>query len=470
MRNLPNNFAAWLEQAIGATTARTVLEALAEGAPVVSVRANIRKGVEATLAADSVPWEPCGIYLPERPLFAADPAWHQGAYYVQDASSMALGEVVRRLVKNYLPADKSLRYLDSCAAPGGKSIAAIDALPAGSFLVANEYDSQRANILAENLAKYGCPDVAVTRGDTKHLSKLGPVFDIIGADVPCSGEGMMRKDATAVEQWSPGLVKQCAATQREILSNIWKCLKPGGFLIYSTCTFNRIENEENVAWLIDEYDAESIDVGLDEYEGVMPSAVAGIHGYRFMPGLVRGEGLFIAVLRKPGELAFSDSRSGKAAGENTVARKSLQALGVDCEGYSVIGNTRVELRPIRHRALCDALSRHPAALRVGLPAAELKGKDYAPLHELALSTLMPSDAPLAELDYTEALAYLRREAPVLQVALPKGYIRVGFEGRPLGWVKNLGNRANNLLPDFLRLRLDPRNLPQNPPQIPLRRI
>lgn len=464
MKNLPVEFIASVESAIGSDAAGLLLKALEEEAAVVSLRANPRKGFGVVPGAETVPWEPSGVYLRERPLFAADPAWHQGAYYVQDASSMAVGEVVRRLKEL---ASGPLRYLDACAAPGGKSIAALAALPEGSFLVANEYDGQRANILAENLARYGSPSVAVTRGDTRHLSGLGEVFDIVGADVPCSGEGMMRKDATAVEQWSPGLVRQCAETQREILSNVWKCLKPGGFLIYSTCTFNRTENEDNVAWLMDEYDAGSVDIGLDEYPGVMPSAVEGVRGYRFMPGHVRGEGLFVAVLRKPGELLSSEPRISRPAKENAAARRSLQALGVDCGGYSVMGNNRVELRPNQHRALCEALERHPSALRIGLPAAELKGKDYAPLHELALSTLIK---PQADLSYTEALAYLRRESLVLPPDLPRGYVAVGYGGLPLGWVKNLGTRANNLLPDYLRLRLDPRNLPVTPPQLPLTRI
>lgn len=468
MRNLPETFVATLPDAVGPEAAARLELALRQEQPVVAVRANPLKGFRVADGADAVPWEPLGVYMPQRPLFAADPAWHQGCYYVQDASSMAVGYVVKQLIDKYFPAGAAVRYLDSCAAPGGKSIAALDALPAGSFLAANEFDAQRANILAENLARYGSPDVAVARGDTRHLAKLGPLFDIVAADVPCSGEGMMRKDATAVAQWSPGLVRQCAETQREILHNVWKALRPGGFLIYSTCTFNRTENEANVAMLMDDFDAESIDVGLEHFPGVLPSDAPGIHAYRFLPGLVRGEGLFVAVLKKPGASSAKESR-GKGGKENPAARKMLEGLGIDCQGYTAVGNARVELRPDAHRSLCEALERHPSPLRIGLPAAELKGKDYAPTHELALSPLMTAGIPGAELNYLDALAYLRRETPALPDALPKGYVTVNYQGRPLGWMKNLGNRANNLLPDFLRLRLDPRNLPDEPPHIPLSR-
>ena len=465
MKTLPDKFAATVTEAVGSTHAATVIEAIETTAPTVSVRANPLKGAAVADGADRVGWEPLGVYLPQRELFAADPAWHQGRYYVQDASSMALGEAVRVIVDKYFDGSP-LRYLDACAAPGGKSIAALDSLPAGSLLVANEFDGQRANILAENLAKYGKPDVAVTRGDTKFLAKLGPQFDIIGADVPCSGEGMMRKDDAALAQWSPELVAQCAALQQSILHNLWKALKPGGFLIYSTCTFNQAENEANVAMLMEEYGAESVDLGFERFEGVVPSDADGIFGYRFMPGLVRGEGLFISVLRKPGEDSkHSKNRSISRQKEDAAVAKFARTYLRPDSGYIILGS-KFCARPIAHLDLCSALEKHPSPIRIGLPVAELKGKDLAPTHELALSTLL-GDVPAAELTYPEALAYLRREMPALPEGLPRGYVTLTYGGYPLGWCKNLGNRANNLLPDYLRLRLDPRNLPDTPPQLPL---
>ena len=463
MKNLPQGFKEVVAEAVGEVAADRLMEAVATAQPVVAVRANPAKGAAPAPDAERVPWEPLGVYIPERPLFAADPAWHQGRYYVQDASSMALGEVIRRLVERYPHLQQPLRYLDACAAPGGKSIAALDALPDGSFLVANEFDRQRANILAENIARHGNPSVAVTRGDTALLARLGEHFDIIGADVPCSGEGMMRKDEAAVAQWSKGLITQCADLQQEIIHNLWKILRPGGFLIYSTCTFNSTENEGNVAMMMDHYGAESINIGLESYPGVIPSAHEGIFGYRFMPGHVRGEGLFISVLRKPGEASEHSSRMPRLPKEDAAARKFVKNYVRNADSGIISG---LSLYPEQHIKLCLALEKHPSPIRIGLPFAEPKGKELAPTHTLALSTSL-AQIPVAELDYANAMAFLRREAPVMPEGTPRGFVAPAYAGWPLGWCKNIGNRANNLLPDYLRLRLDARSLPDSPPQLPL---
>ena len=222
--------------------------------PSVAVRDNVGKRFRYPGGDGDVPWCAAGHYLDNRPSFTLDPAFHQGMYYVQDASSMFIAHVLR-----HLAGEGPLRYLDACAAPGGKTTAAIDALPHGSLVVANEYVPARAAVLRENVIKWGSPDVIVTRGDTAALVKAMPEsFDIIAADVPCSGEGMMRKDADAVAQWSHRLVEECADRQREIVGNLWRALKPGGFMVYSTCTFNRHENEEIIGMLVEEYGAESV--------------------------------------------------------------------------------------------------------------------------------------------------------------------------------------------------------------------
>ena len=196
--------------------------ALAEGSPEVSVRVNRHKP-SAVDSAEIVPWCEDGRYLSERPVFALDPCWHQGRYYVQEAGSMFVGHVVRSLSREWTG---PVAVLDACAAPGGKTTAVIDALPEGSLVVANEYVPSRAAVLKENIVKWGCPSVIVTRGDTASLSRLGEMFDLVVADVPCSGEGMMRKDEDAVAQWSEGLVRDCAALQWEIVCNLWEILAP----------------------------------------------------------------------------------------------------------------------------------------------------------------------------------------------------------------------------------------------------
>ncbi len=207
------------------------LPAALDTEPEVGVRLNTRKPFRITSDAERVAWCPTGLHLPERPSFTFDPLLHQGAYYVQDPSSMIMWHVARMIADEF---GRPVAWLDACAAPGGKTTAAIDALPDGSAVVANEYVAARAEILRENLAKWGYPLVTVTQGDTSRFSGMGEIFDVIAADVPCSGEGMMRKDDEARRQWTPRLTEQCAALQREIVGNLWKALRPGGYLIYST--------------------------------------------------------------------------------------------------------------------------------------------------------------------------------------------------------------------------------------------
>lgn len=373
-----------------------LLDQLASGNPSVAIRHNRLKSCHPAHDADLVPWCPDGEYLTERRQFTFDPAFHQGLYYVQDPSSMAISAVIASL-----GLDRPVSYLDACAAPGGKTTAAIDALPAGSFIVANEADSDRASALDENLMKWGYADVAITVGPAQKLSRLpAGCFDIIAADVPCSGEGMMRKDPKAIEQWTPGLVRACAALQREIIEAIWPLLRPGGYLIYSTCTFARDEDEDNVNWICSELGGEQLP--LPE----MPGAVNG----HFYPHLVRGEGLYIALLRKPG-----DSRPARRPSEKDLAKA-----------------TRL--------------------LRYGSIDSEPKGKEMIPTHALALrADFDPAEYQTAEVDRDTALRFLHRDAITLPSDTPRGLTLLTYAGRPLGWVNNLGNRANNLLPKPLRI-------------------
>lgn len=462
-KELPAPFVEML-RGYGADYAEPLLAALCNTAPAVSVRANTLKGQVPVSGAEPVAWCRQGFYLAERPVFAADPAWHQGLYYVQDASSMAYGAAIERIISDYFGDASALRYLDACAAPGGKTIAALEALPAGSLVVANEYDRHRCNILLENLTKAGAPAVVVSQGDAARYGKLKKAFDIIALDAPCSGEGMMRKDEEAVQQWSQALIDDCAATQRRIIDGLWAALKPGGVLIYSTCTFNRTENEEQLQYIVDEYDAESIALGLDKYAGVRCGIGTSLHCYRFAPGHVRGEGLFIAAVRKPGEHSANPQRkkgsAAKAPGEfvrRHVATAEL--LGEYADG------DRLALRPLAHADFIAELCRVCNILRSGLTVAAAKGRDLVPTHELAMSTLLKADSfARLDLDYAAAMAYLRGESiNDVPADLPHGYALACYGGTPLGFVKNIGKRANNLYPDAMRLRLDPRMLPAEAP-------
>ncbi len=442
-RDIPPLFIAQMA-AVDSGLAAALAEALSCTEPVVSVRHNCRKGRVPAANADKVPWCPGGEYLDRRPAFIFDPAMHQGLYYVQDASSMFLWYAVKQLA-----GDAPVDYLDACAAPGGKTTAAIDALVDGSRVVAHEFVPARAAVLRENLFKWGYPYVAVTTGDTSRFRDEKGRFDIIAADVPCSGEGMMRKDAVAVEQWAPALVTQCAARQREILSNLWPALRPGGYMIYSTCTFNLDENEHMVKHLVDEYGAEPVSIDVPSEWGIAGALAGNAPVYRFMPHNLRGEGLFMAVLRKPAgdngcRRVPKRAKPARPACLPDVCREVGKWLDpsyapvLECDGdtvYAVPGGY-------------DASDR----LRARVPVAVVKGKSVIPAHELAMSLMLRRGVfPEAEVEKNVALQYLRRESVALPGCVPRGIALLTFGGMPLGFVKNLGSRANNMYPSSWRI-------------------
>lgn len=389
---IPEGFKAMIRETEG-IDAEALLAAL-DTPPSVSVKINRRKLGAISAAGTSaleevlgyrglepVEWCSNGYYLPERPQFTLNPLMHAGAFYVQDASSMIYETLVSRYAADMAPG----LALDMCAAPGGKSTSILNALPDGWKLVSNEFMPARAQVLKENLIKWGYPEITVTSGDTAGLTAGGELFGIVAVDAPCSGEGMMRKESVARTQWSPGLVRQCATLQRSILDNACEVLLPGGLLIYSTCTFNRTENEENVDWLVREH-------GLELLEEPM----------RFMPHLTRGEGLFVAVLRKPGVLM--------------TPRKADKMLERALKGV---------------RVLADGIPESLEPLRTDFDLNKY---------------------PVAEVELETALQYLRHQAITLALDAPRGLMGIAYKGIPLGMAKNLGNRANNMYPKEWRIR------------------
>lgn len=425
--------------------------------PPVSVRLNEAKvpaGQESALlpasATDQVPWCPSGRYLSQRPSFTFDPAFHAGAYYVQEASSMYLWTVLQEAF-GYLETSGPLTALDLCAAPGGKSTILLDALPEGSVLVANEIQRQRANVLAENLSKWGRPGVIVSQADPAAIGGLFPnpalpggAFDLMLTDVPCSGEGMFRKEADALQDWSPEAVTACQQRQRHILASAWPALRPGGILIYSTCTFNRAENEENVRWIADTLGARDISAR------------------RFFFHQSRGEGLFMALLQKSGE-AVPATRKDSGRERRNAQREAIPAPVTEALSWlSQPWDYTVISLPDGSFAATSALTASLSGLLVknripllmtGIPLGEVKGRDLIPSTDLALSVALDrSQLPCHELDREQALRYLRREALVLPASAPKGLTVVTYRDLPLGFVRQVGNRANNLYPAQWRIR------------------
>lgn len=458
------------------------VEAIEQSVPEVSVRTNRHKP-SARLSDQPVPWCEDGCYLKERPVFALDPCWHQGRYYVQEAGSMFVSHVVRSLAARWTG---PVCALDACAAPGGKTTAVIDALPQGSLMVANEYVPARAAVLKENIVKWGSPSVIVTRGDTARLARLGETFDLVVADVPCSGEGMMRKDDEAVAQWGEGLVRDCAALQWEIVCNLWQTIRPGGVMIYSTCTFNRQEDELNVARILRELGGESVEIAVPADWGITGAiGEPSLHAYRFIPGRTRGEGLFVSVIRKKG---FSETgaqeyensyRTGaqeydscRASQESYKGRKGRPDKGdkrgavakvpsqlsdwlADGSRYALYADgDRVNAFPREWMPVLERVRKVTDVIHDGVHVASLKGHDYAPAHALVMSSAFNKSAfPHVDIDKDTALRYLRGESPVMPEGTPRGYVVLTYDGEPLGLVKNLGNRSNSLYPSAWKLRV-----------------
>ena len=447
---------------VDGTEAAAFLDALQSDSSV-SIRLNRRKVPDMLLLGEPVPWCVSGCYLAERPSFTFDPLLHAGGYYVQEASSMFVAWVLRHYV-----GDAPVRMLDLCAAPGGKSTLACDVLPAGSVLVANEVVRSRAQVLAENLTKWGNPGVVVTHNDPADFASLGALFDVILVDAPCSGEGMFRKDPASAKEWSLESLALCARRQRRILADILPCLKPGGILIYSTCTYNIKEDEENVRWLRDEQGMEIHPVpDVPDEWGITGNLLPGedFPVYRFLPHRTKGEGFFLALLRKPADAEEVQEPAGRKAHRKgrgksdapvfpkEVAAKAKSWLDDKKEYTWEVKGAFLTALPVAVASLTEQLRPSLRILQAGIPVGEVKGRDLLPQHALAMSTDLHPDAfPRVEVDYDQAIAYLRRETIGLPADAPRGFVLLTWRGLPLGFVKNIGNRANNLYPQEWRIR------------------
>lgn len=453
---LPQSFYQQMCALLGTAESGALCTALTETQPPVSIRRHPVKCGDAFAEEERVGWCDAGRYLAERPSFTFDPRLHAGAYYVQEASSMFIEQAYLRIAADFTPQ----RLLDLCAAPGGKSTLWRSLLPDGALFVANEPIRPRAQILAENLTKWGHPDVVVSRAYPEEFASLGSFFDVIAADVPCSGEGMFRKDEQARGEWSPEAVMTCAQRQRSIIADVWPALREGGYLVYSTCTFNREENEDNVSYICRELGAELVEIPLHPQWKIKGDVTErGLPVYRFFPHLTRGEGIFLALLRKTSESpALREKKIRKTERKKTPSIPSASTLASwlsPSSDYSFFRPSEDTIAAVRTTLLPDVqrLLNTVQTLTAGILLAEEKGRKFIPQHPLALSTALAETAfPREELSYDQAISYLRREAITLSSEAPRGYVLVCFEALPLGFVNNLGARANNLYPNEWRIR------------------
>ena len=444
---LPVEFIERMHQQMGAE-AGLLLKAL-ETAPVTSIRLNSKLDV-LTFEADTaeVPWHIDGYYLSERPQFTLDPLFHAGCYYVQEASSMFIQQALEQYV------DPSSIVLDLCAAPGGKSTLISEYLGRDGLLLSNEVVRQRVFILSENIQKWGNGNTVVTHNTAaEYGERCKHLFDCILVDAPCSGEGMFRKDEQARSEWSVKAVKQCAERQRSILMDVWEALKPGGILIYSTCTFNEEENEQNVEWIADSLGASILPLDYDPDWGI----TEGTAGYHFYPHKTKGEGFYLCVLRKDDREALDQTRIKAPKRETAmphpeympVMRSWLQHPDDWAIRYS---DRFATAYPYKYKEIIDWLGTQMTCISTGFGIGEERGKGIAPQHSLSMAKDFRREAfPCIALTREQALSYLRTEALSLSNA-PLGLVVLTYEGVCLGFAKNVGNRLNNLYPNEWRIR------------------
>ena len=424
--------------------------------PPVSIRYNPFKTPEQPATGYPVPWCKDAQYLTERPIFTLDPLFHAGSYYVGEASSMFL-ETCFNHIKKQLPLKPKI--LDLCAAPGGKSTHIAALAGDEALLVANEVIRSRANILSENTKKWGLGNTVVTNNDPARFASIPHFFDLMLADVPCSGEGMFRKQPSAREEWSLNHVELCAARQQRILADVWDTLRPGGFLIYSTCTFNTLENEENVRWIAETLGAEVLSPEIPEEWGITKTEVKGGTAFRFFPHKIQGEGLFMALLQKKGS-EHSEQRSAAKKGSrkllNPIPKKERNAINIWWEkpeqwDFFAYNNQVVGCKTGWEPDM-EQLMKHLNIIYFGTEAGQLIRGELKPEHALALSpNLSKTVVPIAHLSLDEAQNFLRKQ-PLPPELFEPGLNLVCFQGTPVGWAKRIAARINNLYPKEYRIQ------------------
>lgn len=467
MAGLPSSFLDRMKIQLGAEY-QAFLEAMQAQTPT-SLRLNPRKPGAVFPQGSPIPWAKDGLYLPERPVFFKDPFIYAGAYYVQEASSMLIAQAA--------DFSKDLRILDLCAAPGGKSTLLASNMSAGSFLVSNELVRNRAAILEENLSRWGNPNVLITHNHPRDFAQIHHQFDLIVVDAPCSGEGMFRKDPKVIEHWSPKMVHDCAARQREILDYVRGALAPGGRLIYSTCTYNPTENEAVIQWLLDSAPGQFriVPLNFPAEWGITPGTTEGFspemrHVYHCYPHRVKGEGFFLACLEKTGSEgrspAFAPSKKAKhphnskqsPQGLALANRKQREVLSEwlaepDAFTFALAGETAMAI-PAGYAEYVMDLCQTLNPIKAGIKMGEFKRDTLVPDHDLSMSEAQSSDIPTADMDLEQALRFLKRTELHQDHPGWMGWGIVRYGGRNLGWIKALQGRINNHFPKEMRIRSD----------------
>ncbi len=444
----PADFVAQLGTFLPSSEHPAFLEALQSPSPV-SVQLHPKKGLERLATARQVPWYAHGRYLAERPVFTLDPAFHAGAYYVQEAASMFIGYIADQL----LPRDRPWRILDLCAAPGGKSCQLAAIAPPGSLLISNEIIKNRQQILRYNIAKWGYDQCWTSSLDPSRFSSLAGFFDLVLVDAPCSGEGLFRKDEAAQEEWSAQAVGFCSLRQDRILRAAAPLVGEGGLLLYSTCTYNTQENEQQAKLLEQELGFRIAQPSVPPQWGIEARGP----GYRFFPHRLASEG-FYALAATPSRPQAVSKYKSKALLHWQLLDKTAASLAApwlkNSSAYALYQDSKGLIYALHQDRIEDAgiLAAALGQIDLGFPLGTLKGKQLIPAPELAFHTARAEDIPTLDVDKTTALQLLKCELPALP-QLDKGRYLVTYEGLGLLWINAIGHRYNNNYPSAWRIRM-----------------
>lgn len=436
---LPPNFESQLHFLNGSEI--NDLKTALKGQAITSLRVNPGKWNQQ-VNLEKVPWTENGYYLKERPNFTCDPLFHAGTYYVQEASSMVIGYILKELLQK-LP--EGAVILDLCAAPGGKSTDLATGLRPGDVLLSNEVIQSRARILKENVNKWGAASHWVSSNDPEDFAHLPGLFDLMLIDAPCSGEGLFRKDPEAMKEWSPEAVAHCQKRQQRILVDAWDSLATGGFLIYATCTYNRSENEEVLQWLIENHDVDPIAIAVEPF-GFNVFDQGGFPIYKAFPHRVRGEGFSFFVVQKKNQIDSVIPKSKRKKDQRK--RMSVEAYLKDPEDEGLMVDD--VLYYTRNLPLRDLLSDRLQLVRSGMRIGEFKKNKLVPDHELAMFQGYKDQFPVIDLEYDQAISFLKKESFDLP-SNQRGFNLLQYRRVNLGFVNHLGNRFNSLLPQSYRI-------------------
>lgn len=450
----PEDFKEILSGISGDFEFETLIRAL-ESSPVLSIRKNLGKTEpEIFNSANKVPWEHNACYLKERPSFTADPEWHAGAYYVQEASSM----IIKDVLNPYLEESQPLHALDLCAAPGGKSTHLLSFLPLGSTLLSNEVDRQRFQILKENSIKWGHPAHAICSVATREFMKTPDAFDLILVDAPCSGEGMFRKDPQAITHWSKANIELCHWRQKEILEHALVALKPGGILLYSTCTFNNKENEDIGEWLINDCHLEPLALNIDSSFGFTTRRKGKTEVLIAYPHKVQGEGFACQLLQKPNLAGRANIPYKVPAAKPKTPEHFFPLAKNNWNGIPLVFNysTRTDswyAVPECAQYLNGILQILGWPPEAGVCLGTWKGKDFIPHHHLLSSGLESESLSAIEVNKENALFFLKGQNNFdVPITTENPWKIIRYRNQNLGWIKWAGQRFNNYYPKNFRIR------------------